>query len=186
MSKSLRNALLASGAVLTLCATGCGIDPGVDPEIGPLTDEDAAAAPWRAARDGHVRGVIGDQAVNDPAQRVDVFDDGAYRSIGTVALVGDRAVMTQLMAGEGVPHLFTPGLEADFPLDEQSDVTLLGCVGQAVDVYDIYDAPADNVHVAVGDDDALDEVTVTVTGTWESEDKGTPPTVAVTSFVLTR
>jgi hypothetical protein len=182
MSKSF----LMGGAVLTLCAMGCGTDPAIDPEIGPLTDEDAAVAPWTAARDGHVSGVIGDQAVNDPAHRVDVFDDGAYRSIGTVAMVGDRAVMTQLMAGDGVPHLFTPGLEADFPLDEQSDVTLLGCVGQAVDVYDIYDAPADNVHVAVADDATPDEVTVTVTGTWDSEDKGTPPTVAVTTFVLTR
>jgi hypothetical protein len=150
----------------------------VEPQVQPSGPDDLhnfnGYAAVRGAVDGHIRGDIGPVAGLDrDASDIAAFDDGEYASVETVVKTPDRATMT-LLSVVGPTTVLQPGFSGSFTLEsyasDQVNVTMLGCVGQDVDVYDEYDMPADEVTVTVGAGDLPDELDVTVDGVWHDRD----------------
>ena len=162
-------------AVLT---TGCLVERPFDrtPNIESQsnTDPPRPYKPIRSAIEGKLQGVVGPVAgLDHDASLLSAYDDGYYLSVETVVQLQDRAVMTLLSISNG-EDIFQPGLDATFTLDNyDSDgvqVTMLGCVGQDVGVYDEYDQPADDVHVTVDEGDTSDDLLVSLTANWYDRD----------------
>ena len=191
---------ILAGAIVsaTTAATGCLVDRPYDrsPEVADHKIDTAQPyKPVRAAVDGKLRGQVGPlNNLDHDASLLSAYDDGYYLSVETVVEMPDRAVMTLLSVSNGA-DLFQPGLDATFSLDNYDtngvQVTMLGCVGQDVGVYDEYDMPADQVHVQVtpGQDDT--EMGVALQATWFDRDDQTGaklPTskLAATQFTLLR
>ncbi len=171
--------LLAGTAMAAALATGCiqersyNISPQIEPNRPTLNDY----ASVRGAIDGHIRGDIGPvTGLNNDATEMMAFDDGDYASIETVVELPGRATMT-LLSIVGPDTVLRAGFSGNFSLEsyasDATNVTMLGCVGQEVDVYDEYDMPADEVNVEVVAGDQPDELDVAVTGLWHDHDGST-------------
>lgn len=188
-------ALVVGGSFIT-ALVGCAPDSEVTPvEINDVTDVDFTS-PVQSARDGHIGGDIGPvEGVDAPAGRLGAWDDGSYMAVEAAAQLGDRAVMI-FVSASNAQDLFVPGGSGHFVFGDYNGVGaqigVLGCVGQEIDLYDQYDAPADEVDISVeGVDDEIAgpaDVSVTVTGTWYIEHPGeeTELRTATSSFILER
>lgn len=137
-------------------------------------DVDSSYRKVQGAVDGHLAGDIGPMSgIDASANLLSAYDDGFYLSVETVVEMPERAVMTLLSVSNGA-DVFRPGLNATFSLEDATEgevqVTLLGCVGQDVGVYDEYDAPADEVTVQVDDGVEEGEMGVAVQGRWYDRD----------------
>ena len=176
--------MLAGTAIAAALSTGClqersyNVEPGV--ELTTPNDRGIAGGSYatvRGAIDGHLIGDIGPvSGLNHDASDMVAFDDGEYASVETVVELPDRATMT-LLSIAGPTTVLRPGFTGSFTLESYSsdavNVTMLGCVGQEVDVYDEYDMPADEVTVDVTQGDQPDELDVNVQGTWHDHDSST-------------
>jgi len=189
---------------MTVMATGCLVDRPYDRNVSvdnKNVDQNTNQTyrPVRAAVDGKLQGQVGPlTGLDHDASLLSAYDDGYYLSVETVVQLQDRAVMTLLSVSNGA-EIFQPGLDATFTLDnydtEGVQVTMLGCVGQDVGVYDEYDMPADEVHVSVdpgqnvdGDDE---EMAVSLQARWYDRDDATGERLATsknasTDFTLLR
>lgn len=194
--------LLAGTAMAAALSTGClqerSYNVQRDVEISNPTNTDPVRGRYstvRGAIDGHIRGDIGPvSGLNHDASEMMAFDDGEYASVETVVELPDRATMT-LLSIVGPSTVLRPGFAGNFSLESYSssaiNVTMLGCVGQDVDVYDEYDMPADEVTVEVDQGDESDEIDVMVAGIWHDHDAATGERLdtfreASTQFTLLR
>jgi hypothetical protein len=196
---------MSAAAVMAVLATGCLVDRPYDRNVNvdnKNVDQNTnnTYRPVRAAVDGRLHGEVGPlTGLDHDASLLSAYDDGYYLSVETVVQLQDRAVMTLLSVSNGA-EIFQPGLDATFTLDnydsEGVQVTMLGCVGQDVGVYDEYDMPADEVHVSVepgtGVDDGDDsDMTVSLQARWYDRDDSTGQRLATsknasTEFTLLR
>ena len=88
--------------------------------------------------------------------------------------------------------IFKPGLDATFDIDgydtEGVGVTMLGCVGQEVGIYDEYDMPADEVDVRVAAGEVGTEAAVQLDARWyqrnDDGSRGVAFNTAHTEFTL--
>lgn len=178
----MRSLLLV--VALVMGAFACGVDEqrtpvAIEVPSGPFVD----ATDVRLA--GDLDRVLDFDTRPDPSN-VFVVDDGDYLMVEGAAEIGDKALMLQF-GGRNLTDVLVPGYSASFVFgDYEEDVpdgTLLGCIGQAIDNYDIYDSPADIVDVVVTEPDPgrPSETPVTVTGYWMDQNK-----VASAEFTLTR
>lgn len=176
----IAGSMMAAAATLLIVSTsGClqGEPEPVGPSIEDIqmdrdTGVDEGYRPVRGAVDGRLAGEIGPlSGIDSSATLLSAYDDGYYLSVETVVELfeQDRAVMTLLSVSNGA-DVFRPGLNATFTLENSNDdevqVTVLGCVGQDVGVYDEYDAPADEVTVGVEEGEVEDEMNVAVQARW--------------------
>lgn len=184
---------LMAGVGFSLATIACGVEPTTSVDGIETTDIDFST-PIVGATGGSLSGTIGPvEAVNTPATRLGAWDDGTYLAVEAVGMRDDKAVMLFVSASNAA-DLFVPGTNEHFTFGdydhEGAQVGLLGCVGSEVDVYDIYDAPADEVEIVV--EPAVNagpaDVSVLVTGTWFVEHPGqeTEIRTASTTFVLQR
>ncbi len=176
-----------------LAVAACGAEPTSSIDNLEVKDVDFTA-PVTGAVDGHLSGDIGEvDGVDTRTARLGAWDDGSYLAVEAVGQLEDKAVML-FVSASNAGGLFVPGTDETFTFGDYdhdgAQVGLLGCVGREVDVYDQYDAPADEVRVvvepAVNAGDA--DVGVVVTGTWfvEHEGAATELRTASTSFTLVR
>jgi hypothetical protein len=188
-------------AAALVFSTGClqGEPEPMGPQIEDIqmNDQDVASQyqPVRGAVNGHLAGDIGPlSGLDASANLLSAYDDGYYLSVETVIEIPERAVMTLLSVSNGA-QVFRPGLNATFTLEnsleDEVQVTLLGCVGQDVGVYDEYDAPADEVTVGVQEGVEEGEMDVAVQGRWYDRDAATGARLdsfrtASSSFTLLR
>ena len=157
---------------------GCLMDGPAHASIEqPRSDDRVTGEPYRPIIDavaGRLSGDIGPMSgLDHQATQLSAYDDGYYISIETVVEMQDRAVMTLLSVSQGA-ELFKPGLKATFLLDDDSQtrVTVLGCVGQDVDVYDEWDKPADEVDIEVNaPEENPDELEVDLMARWFDRDE---------------
>ena len=166
-----RNIIL--GAAALAMATGCMQD--LERSRGDLQTRESSRTPadgeallFGAAGDGEMVGRIGPATVDQAPDHLNVYDDGWYTSVESVAVWPDRAAMllVSMANGREIRH---PGFAGTFRLedfDAETQVTVLGCTGQEVDIYDEYDVPADVVDVAVEEGDDVDALRIEVTGQW--------------------
>lgn len=202
MRRERIGSLLAGTAMAAALSTGClqersyNVEPGV--ELTNPNNTDPVRGPYstvRGAIDGHIVGDIGPvSGLNHDASEMMAFDDGEYASVETVVELQDRATMT-LLSIVGPNTVLRPGFSGTFTLESYSanavNVTMLGCVGQDVDVYDEYDMPADEVTVEVAAGEQPDELDVSVAGVWHDHDSSTGEALetfheASTRFTLLR
>lgn len=201
-SKMCRDKIAGSMMAAALVfSTGClqGEPEPMGPKIDDIQmqerDVDSSYKPVRGAVNGHLAGDIGPMTGIDASANVlSAYDDGFYLSVETVVELQERAVMTLLSISNGA-EVFAPGLNATFTLENSSEdevqVTLLGCVGQDIGVYDEYDAPADEVSVGVEEGVEEGEMNVAVQGRWYDRDAMTGAQLdsfrtASSSFTLLR
>jgi hypothetical protein len=186
-------ALMTTAAMML--SFGCAVDrsENIDPRLEAIQTHDVADESYRPVR-GAVEGrLVGDvgpvTGINGDANLLSAYDDGYYLSVETVLELQGRAVMTLLSVSNGA-LVFVPGLEATFTLDDTSEdevqVTMLGCVGQEVGVYDEYDAPADEVTVGVDAGESEDEMAVGVRARWYDRDPATGERLATFNSAQTR
>ena len=176
--------------------TGCMMEPESTREIDtndrvPSTpDEDLGVI--REAFDARINGVVGPVTLDHEA-RPSVYDDGWYLSVESVVQLEGRAAMTLLSVSNG-QDIFMPGLSETFRIEDYSvdgpSVTMLGCVGQEVGIYDEYDMPADEVDVDIEEGETEEEMVVTLNARWNDRDESGVKLdsfrAAETSFTLTR
>jgi hypothetical protein len=196
----MRRVVIAGSMMVAALSTGCLVDrPYDDRDDGlftrPSINDDGSYRPVRGAVDGRLQGDVGPlTGLNHDANLLSAYDDGYYMSVETVVELDDRAVMTLLSVSNGA-EIFQPGLNATFSLDNYDNdgiqVTVLGCVGQDVGVYDEYDMPADEATVVVDEGATPDEMAVQLTARWYDRDPDTGARlesshVAETQFTLLR
>lgn len=108
-------------------------------------------APQADTAHGRITGDVGPVEALDDVSTVTVFDDGQYLSIESHVTVGDGVVMTRLMSA--FPDMLVPGLDESFDVGTAQVISLVGCVGsQDNGVYDLFDAPAVDLHITVDAD----------------------------------
>ena len=167
----MKRSLLLGCAVTVGALSACGAEPLRNTDLGTAD----FTTPITGVRDGRLIGDIGPAAnLNAPATRINSWDDGTYLAVDAVAQLSDRVAMLFLSASNAA-EIFVPGTETTFTFEDyydyevgQPQVGLLGCVGQAVDVYDQYDAAADEVDVIVeqAEDGGPADIDVEVVGRW--------------------
>ncbi len=169
-----------AAATALLASNACVLQPDSSRTAHalPAAAQNANERPVLSAHNGSVRGTIGALTL-DAQSRPASYDDGWYLSVESTVQLSDRAAMTLLSVSNG-SALLAPGLHASFALadfnNDAPHITMLGCVGQSIGVYDEYDMPADDVDVDVvaveeaqaGDTDAA--MDVTATGRWYDRD----------------
>ncbi len=187
-----------------IVSSGCAMDrlEDLEPRLDDLAvatfEGDPAYRPLRGAVDGRLAGDVGPiSGIDRDANLLSAYDDGYYMSVETVVELQGRAVMTLLSVSNG-SAVFAPGLSGSYALEdllemdaEDMQVTMLGCVGQDVGVYDEFDAPADEVVLAVAEGGNDDEMAVLVSATWYHRDEATGEKLASfsraqTEFTLLR
>lgn len=189
------NKLALVVAVPAFAFVACAVEEPVEPVLNDVSDVDFSS-PVQSARDGHIAGDIGPvEGVDAPVGQLGAWDDGSYLAVEAAAQLEDRAVMI-FVSASNAKDLFVPGGRGHFVFGEYdgvgAQVGVLGCVGQEIDTYDQYDAPADEVDVVVeAPKDGVGgpaDVEVTVTGTWFIEHAGeeTELRTASSTFVLER
>lgn len=182
----MRHLTIATSMTLAALSTGCllGGEGAGETRIAAGHVEsrvdDGSYRPILEAVTGRISGDVGPlHGLDHQATQLSAYDDGYYISIETVVALPDRAVMTLLSVSKGA-ELFKPGVSATFPLDASSGdtrVTVLGCVGQDVDVYDQWDKPADEVDLEVtapdpgSSENAANELDVDVHARWYDRDQ---------------
>jgi hypothetical protein len=155
--------------------------------------EGEGTVPFVGIRDGQMNGDIGPAlGINQAPDRLAVYDDGYYLSIESVAQLENRAAMLMLSASNA-GDLFVPGTSRTFSFyayeADGAQVYALGCTGAAMDQYDEFDVPADEVDVVVEEAEGgeVGEVQVQLTGRWaQYDDQGslTGNRTATATFVL--
>lgn len=173
----IRGILAGSALVAATLSTACLVDRPYDRAVSTQktnTDGSQAYRPVRSAVDGKLQGQVGPMNnLDHDASLLSAYDDGYYLSVETVVELQDHAVMTLLSVSNGA-DMFQPGLDATFTLDNYDtngvQVTMLGCVGQDVGVYDEYDMPADEVQVNVTPGSSDDEMNVALQARWFDRD----------------
>lgn len=146
------------------------VDDDVDVIEDDIDDVDLSAR-FTGALNGHMRGDVGPAVDIDQApDRLTAYDDGFYMVVESVARLDERAAMLYLSVTNGA-DLFVPGASETFTMNDTYSedgtyVTLLGCTGQDVDIYDEFDVPADEVDVVVEEGEVPGEVVVQTTGRW--------------------
>lgn len=189
---STKLALVVAAPVLAL--VGCAAEPTA-PAINDVQDIDFTS-PVQGARDGHIGGDIGPvEGIDAPVGQLGAWDDGSYLAVEAASQLQDRAVMI-FVSASNAGDLFVPGGRGHFVFGDYdgvgAQVGVLGCVGQEIDQYDQYDAPADEVDIVVeaADDELAGpaDVQVTVQGTWFIEHPGedTELRTASSTFILER
>ncbi len=195
----MRAALSILALTTVLLTLGCnpGEEPMLDQARGvAVADEPAALGPIQGALGGRVRGTVGPvQSMSEAATDLSTYDDGYYVTVETVVEKPDQAVMT-LLSVSNVGDLFLAGNGGSWSLGAEDEdgtrVTMLGCVGDQVGIYNQYDKPADEVDVVIdAPASELDnEVDVTVQGRWFARDENGEKLDtfrdAVTTFTLVR
>lgn len=192
----MRRVLIAGSMLVAALTTGCLVDRPDEGGDGLFSrPSNGNYRPVRGAVDGRVQGAIGPVAgLNHSASLLSAYDDGYYMSVETVVELDNRAAMTLLSVSNG-SELFRPGLDATFSLDNYDNdgvqVTVLGCVGQDVGVYDEYDMPADEATVVVEEGANPEEMDVSLTARWYDRDSNTGARLtssrtAETEFTLLR
>ncbi|MBI1945162.1 MAG: hypothetical protein HYS27_05670 [Deltaproteobacteria bacterium] len=183
---------LAGTAMAAALTTGCLQERSYTntPEVEPALQVRGDYAAVRGAIDGHIRGDIGPvTGLNHDASEMMAFDDGEYASVETVVELQDRATMT-LLSIVGPGTVLRAGFHGSFSLESYAsdavNVTMLGCVGQEVDVYDEYDMPADEVNVDVEQGEQPDELEISATGIWHDHDASTGERLATFREASTR
>ena len=184
MRRKLTSASLLAGSMLFTLLTGC-LDRPQDIKLSdskPTPDNanlnDGQYHPVRGARAGHVTGTVGPVALDHATSLLSAYDDGYYLSVEAVVDLNDRAAMTLLSISNG-QDIFKPGLNATYQIADYDaegvGVTMLGCVGQEVGIYDEYDMPADEVDVHVEAGEVATEADVQLEARWyERNDDGSP------------
>lgn len=192
-----------AGTLMTAAiTTGCMMEPegprdiragSADPAYTPRPpDIDDEYDLIRSAADARITGVVGPVTLNHTA-RPSVYDDGWYLSVESVVELEGRAAMTLLSVSNG-QDIWRPGLSQTFRIEDYSvdgpSVTMLGCVGQEVGIYDEYDMPADEVDVDIGEGEIDDDMVVTLSARWHDRDESGVKLdsfrEADTSFTLSR
>lgn len=191
----MRSKSFTMTAAAMFISSACAMDRPEDitpqlEDIQPNDTEESAYRPVRGAVDGRLAGDVGPvSGIDGEANLLSAYDDGYYLSVETVVQLQDRAVMTLLSVSNGA-LVFAPGLNATFTLENASaddvSVTMLGCVGQNIGVYDEYDAPADEVTVDVDAGETDDEMVVGVRATWYDRDVETGAQLATFNSAQTR
>jgi hypothetical protein len=192
---SAKRIFAVMGALAAL-STGCLADRADQLQVNQKnTNATQSYRPVRSAVDGRLQGDVGPMTnLRNDANLLSAYDDGYYLSVETVVQLTGHAVMTLLSVSNGA-DMFQPGLDATFTLDNYDTngvtVTMLGCVGQDVGVYDEYDMPADQVKVNVTQGQADGEMNVTLNATWFDRDQQTGAKLdtsknAQTQFTLIR
>lgn len=165
--------ILAAFVMVAACAqpetTTASIDADVPSQAGPI----------QGAVDGRIDGQVGETQLASPATQMAAYDDGHYVSIETVVEFEDQAVMT-LLSVSNAEGLFLAGNSGQFLFSEQFDetndgpvVTMLGCVGDRVGVYNQYDAAAGEVNLTVNEPASglSNEVDVSIQARWFDRDE---------------
>jgi hypothetical protein len=195
----MRAALGVLALTTVLLALGCstGGEPIVDETRGvAVADEPTVLGPISGALDGRVRGTIGPVVgMSESATELSTYDDGYYVTVETVVEQEERAVMT-LLSVSNAGDLFLPGNGGSWSLGAEDEdgtrVTMLGCVGDQVGIYNEYDKPADEVDLVIDEpaSELDNEIDVTVQGRWfdrdENGDKLETFHDALTTFTLVR
>lgn len=189
----MRRVLITASMMIMALSIGCMGPGGFDAEDGILArpgELERDYRPVQGALDGHVRGSIGPvTGLDHDAQLLSAYDDGHYLSVETVVEFEDRAAMTLLSISNG-REFFRPGLNATFGLDDfnpdGTQVTVLGCVGQGVGVYDEYDMPADTATLVVEQGANADEMDVSLTARWFDRDRATGARLQTSRLAETR
>ena len=191
----LRMLLGTTVGALLVASTGCMVDRTYQPEPSREFDEDFVvdndnfnddevnddfvdqqdpyddgAVPFVGIRDGQMNGDVGPAVgIDQVPDRLNVYDDGYYLSVESVAQLENRAAMLMLSASNAA-DLFVAGTSRRYSFsayeEDGAQVYLWGCTGQTMDVYDEFDVPADDVDVVVEEGDAPGEVVVQMTGHW--------------------
>ncbi len=180
--------------VVAISVAGCSGEPLGNGAPSPAD----YTAQITGVREGHLMGDIGPaEGINTPTTRINTWDDGTYLAVDAVVQLSDRAAMLFLSASNAA-ELFVPGTDTTFSFSDYYDyqagepqIGLLGCVGQAIDVYDQYDAAADEVDLVVEANQGGEagDIDVDVVGRWFVEapaDGALSVREARASFVLER
>jgi hypothetical protein len=181
--------------------SGCLVERPYDlsePDLDRAAPNDVdvrAYAPARAALGGFIEGEIGPaQNISHDASALSAYDDGYYLSVETVVELQGRAAMTLLSISDPAA-VMRPGYVGDHSLETYNsggvNVTVLGCVGQEMGVYDEYDMPADDVHIGVDEGQEPGQLDVALQARWFDHDPATGVRLATfrqasTQFTLVR
>lgn len=190
--------ILALTTVL-LSLFGCAVEgePVVAQTRGvAVAEEPTVLGPIQAALAGHVRGTVGPvEAMSEQATELSTYDDGYYVTVEAVVEQPERAIMT-LLSVSNVGDLFLAGNGGSWSLGSEDEdgtrVTMLGCVGDQVGIYNEYDKPADEVDLVIDapESGVENELDVTVQGRWfDRDDNGEKLDTfhdAITTFTLVR
>jgi len=174
----MQRLIKAGSMMMAALSVGCMVERAYDPtdeiDLGQdvISDERIDSNEYRpvlGAENGAVHGEVGALTLDHSASLLSAYDDGYYLSVETVIQLEDRAAMTLLSVSDEAGD-FGPGLDETFLLSEYStsgmQVTMLGCVGQDVGVYDEYDMPSDETHVVVTEGVGENTMDVGVTARW--------------------
>jgi hypothetical protein len=191
-------AILALTTAL-LSLFGCANEP--QPAVAQtrsvaVADEPTVLGPIQAALAGHVRGNVGPVVgLSEEATELSTYDDGYYVTVEAVVEQQDRAIMT-LLSVSNVGDLFLVGNGGSWALGSEDEngtrVTMLGCVGDEVGIYNEYDKPADEVDVIIDapTSELPNEMDVTVQGRFYDRDENGQKldtfNDATTTFTLVR
>lgn len=176
--------------LFTVLAMACGAEPqsGTDLVLSPDYTTQILGA-----HDGALYGSIGPaNSISTPAGKLEAYDDGSYIAVEVAAQVDATNAVMMLITGSNASRLFVPGQQQHFSmdsynLDDQPSLNVLGCVGQAIDLYDSYDAAADFVDLSVAAISGTSDVKVSVMGTWLIDQNGeTSARLATANFILER
>lgn len=164
-------------AILVLGACAGPVDR--EPVLHEPTDYDDFMV---SLEDARMQGDIGPTRDVDISSTVSlVFDDGEYVSIQMAAQM-DPSHAVMMFVSSSNRDVFLPGnVSFSDSMDYNTqDVGLLACVGQAIDVYDIYDAAANEVLVVTDFGEVEGTVDVTVVGTWVHNEEARSATATFT------
>lgn len=162
--KMLMSLVLACGVM-----AGCMVQR-VEEE--PLVREPDYSMLMTDISNGVMSGDVGPVAnINVPSQNLAIWDDGSYTSINSATMthVDNKPRAVMMFVSSTNRDLFLPGTNVTFDNSDSLDsgIGVLGCVGQEIDVYDIYDAAAREITIQTteGGDGAVD---VIINGTWDT------------------
>lgn len=196
----MRAALSILALTTALISLGCANEPAPalteTRDVVVADEQPVVLGPIQAALDGHLRGSVGPvEAMSSQATEMSTYDDGYYVTVETVVETPDRAIMT-LLSVSNAGDLFNAGNGGAWTLGSEDEngtrVTVLGCVGDEVGIYNEYDKPADEVDLVIdepasGIDNELD---VTAQARWfDRDDNGERLDSfkdAITTFTLVR
>jgi len=153
-----------------MAAAGCGVE---DPLRQPALPNDPPVEIEPGVFDGQITGDIGEQFdIDTPVHELHMWNDGDYAAVeGASQLNDEHAVMMFLSFTD--PDLLRAGTTAHMLFgDLENGLSILGCTGQGIGIYDTYDAPADIVDLITVDGELEGQVFVSVTGTWFIERPG--------------
>lgn len=186
MKDLLRYALIA--VTVSISVIGCAA-PEPPPSNHDLEDIDVGYEPFLTADDGLLTGTIGPVVDVDSFATINqVYDDGSYASVELAAQVDAEHAAMLFLSIQRPDEVLIPNTslivfddDVDF-----SNINLLGCAGQTIDTYDIYDRTATSITLDVIGVPNSTDVIISVTGTWEGLRVGEATTTASGQTRLSR